>query len=89
MSSDIRLLGTQPKESQPEVQQCILPLVVLFSIAAQENRARAGIRRRGTYYPMIPGRGPVVRQGMGAARSPVGAPMMVRPGIPVQRRGWY
>ncbi|QQE77196.1 hypothetical protein [Alicyclobacillus sp. SO9] len=59
MSKQISLLGTHSASDNAEVEQCILPLIVLFSIAAQENRAgaaagRARVPRPGTPY----GRGP-------------------------------
>lgn len=38
MKEHISLLETQPKEKIEHADPCILPLVVLFSIAAQENR---------------------------------------------------
>ncbi|WP_157061748.1 hypothetical protein [Alicyclobacillus ferrooxydans] len=69
MNNEIELLGTASREQQPEVQQCILPLIVLFSIAAQENRATAGgARRMGRVSPIYPGMAPGFPPGRGVRR---------------------
>lgn len=90
MSSEIGLLGTQPKQDQLDVQPCILPLVVLFSIAAQENRAGArrvrngyGAGPRGATQMVRPGIGPMGQRVRGSA---LGVPM---PGMNVRRRRFY
>lgn len=87
--SEIGLLGTQPKQEQLDVQPCILPLVVLFSIAAQENRA--GVRRVRGGYGARPGGIPMVRPGIGpmgqrVRGSALGVPM---PGMNVRRRRFF
>ncbi|KPV45697.1 hypothetical protein [Alicyclobacillus ferrooxydans] len=91
MSQEIGLLGTQPKQEQPDVQPCILPLVVLFSIAAQENRSGAGTRRVGSGYDAGPQGVPMARPGSGpwgprARRVAPGVPMQ---GMNVRRRRFY
>lgn len=91
VSSEIGLLGTLPKQEQPDVQPCILPLVVLFSIAAQENRVGAGTRRVWNGYGGGPRSAPMVRPGIGpigqrVRSSALGVPI---PGMNFRRRRFY
>lgn len=90
MQKSVELLGTHPTEQVVDAQPCILPLVVLFSIAAQENRASAGRFVRG--YPvrprmMVPM--PSARMGTPYARRPVVPPMATAPGAYARRRMYY
>jgi hypothetical protein len=92
MTEKVDLLGTQPKHEQLDVQPCILPLVVLFSIAAQGNRAnRVGKRRVGYGYAGRPGVVPMIGPGIGAIgrRRRSIYPMAPMPGMNVRRRGLY
>lgn len=97
MSEEFTVLGTQLKGEDLEVEECILPLVVLFSIAAQGNRAagpRVNRPFRPNYprYPIYQGVGMYPRTGRpygsnGAFAPP--QPGIVLPGVPgsVRRRG--
>lgn len=85
MSEDIGLLETPEKGEPVDVEPCILPLVVLFSIAAQQNRpAGAGGRPLRQGFGGAPG---VARTGPGMARRRmVGRPV---PDLRINRRWMY
>lgn len=81
MSPDIDVLGTHPLDSQSEVEQCILPLVVLFSIAAQENRVGTGPRMRGRGAQVPPGWRTGARRRIGPPMGQMTTPYVARPGM--------
>lgn len=79
LTEEVQLLETHPKQDGLRADPCILPLVVLFSIAAQENRAAGPGRhhfRRG--YSGLPG-------GVRPAPYGVTVPRRRLRGMPVQR----
>ncbi|WAH41069.1 hypothetical protein NZD89_22750 [Alicyclobacillus fastidiosus] len=71
MSREIGVLEAYSTSEKSDVQPCILPFVVLFSIASQENRGVSAINRRRM---MGYGPGPITQHGFGSVGARGGYP---------------